>query len=260
MYTAIIVEDEDIIRSGIRHSVPWEQSMVTIVGEARNGEEGIALIEELNPDIVVTDINMPIVDGLKMIAQTKYRYDYVAIILTGYSDFQYAREAIKNGVSDYVMKPLCIGEMQEALERAVLECRNIRILRRRNETVQELRSISLLTEDVDKEQLDPVAEQIMDYITRNYASKITLADFEEALHYSERHMNQRFQKAMGTTIIEYLNRYRIQKALAMLCQLKDFSITDIAASCGIGDYKYFNQVFRKYMGCSPKEYRINISG
>ena len=86
-------------------------------------------MKSLKPDIVITDINMPVMDGLQMIANTKTVFDYVAIILTGYSDFEYAMEAIRNGVSTYVLKPLNMEEMKEALEQAVLESKNIHYLR-----------------------------------------------------------------------------------------------------------------------------------
>ena len=100
MYSVLLVEDEEIIRKGIRNSVPWESCDTYDAGEAANGRDGIKEIERLNPDIVVTDINMPVLDGLKMIAETKCQYNYVAILLTGFSEFQYAMDAIKNGVSD----------------------------------------------------------------------------------------------------------------------------------------------------------------
>lgn len=257
MYSVILVEDEDIIRRGIKNSVPWEEFNCSVVGEARNGEEGGALIAERNPDIVITDINMPVEDGLQMIARTKCAYDYVAIILTGYSDFGYAREAIRNGVSYYVLKPLDMEEMKEALERAALELKNIGILRREMEDREKLKHSVLIPEPDSMGGMDPVASQILDFIARNYDQKIALADLEEELHYSERYLNQRFQKALGTTVIEYLNRYRIQKALAMLTD-EGNAISDIGWKCGIGDYKYFSYVFKKYMGCSPKEYRIKI--
>ncbi|MDD3252825.1 MAG: response regulator [Lachnospiraceae bacterium] len=254
MYKVIVVEDEDIIRRGICLSVPWEEAGCHVIGEARNGEEGEALIRKEKPDIVITDINMPVMDGLQMIAETKCEFDYVAIILTGYSDFEYAREAIKNGVSDYVMKPLDMEEMKEALGRAVLEADKIRILRRQSEQTAELQKLTLLDGQERQGKDDPVVTEILDFVEQEYARKVTLADLVERLHYSERYLNQKFQKAMNTTIIEYLNRYRIQKALTLLRET-DTPLSDIGWQCGVGDYKYFNHVFRKYVGCSPKEYR-----
>jgi two-component system response regulator YesN len=256
MYKVVLVEDEDIIRKGIKHSVPWEQHNCIVVGEARNGVEGKDLISSQSPDIVITDINMPVMDGLQMIAETKGR-NYVTIILTGYSEFEYAKEAIKYDVADYLLKPLNMEEMIEALERAVLECRNIEILRKQNQNAAEWKNISLFEDRGQKEEEDPVVKQILDYIAENYTRKITLAELSEKLFYSDRYINQRFQKSLNTTVIEYLNRYRIQKAL-MLLQQDDMHISDIGRECGIGDYKYFNQVFKKYIGCSPKEYKRRI--
>ena len=161
MYSVILVEDEDIIRRGIKNSVPWEEFNCSVVGEARNGEEGGVLIAERNPDIVITDINMPVEDGLQMIARTKCAYDYVAIILTGYSDFEYAREAIRNGVSYYVLKPLDMEEMKEALERAALELKNIGILRREMEDREKLKHSVLIPEPDSMGGMDPVASQIL---------------------------------------------------------------------------------------------------
>lgn len=255
MYSVLLVEDEEIIRKGIRHSIAWEECQAVVIGEASNGKEGKELIEELKPDIVVTDLNMPIMDGLKMIAETKYNYDYVAIILTGYSDFEYAREAIKYGVSNYVLKPMNRDEMKEALEQAVLESENIHYLRQRNEKAQELKNIDLINE---KElPNDEVVEQVLKYISNNYQKKITLTELEETLHYSERYLNQRFRKALNTTVIEYLNRYRLQKALEILKE-KKIPISEVGWECGIGEYKYFNHVFKKYIGCTAKEYQNKI--
>ncbi|MEM1484510.1 response regulator [Oscillospiraceae bacterium PP1C4] len=257
MYSVILVEDEDIIRKGIKHSVPWEEHNCTVIGEAQNGVEGKKLIQTLNPNIVITDINMPVMDGLQMIAETKCQNDYVAILLTGYSDFEYAKEAIKNGVSDYMLKPLNMEEMTETLDRAVLECKNISILRNQNESVGEWKSISLFNDMEVNEPSTPVVNRILELIAENYTKKITLSDLSEKLHYSDRYINQKFQKVLGTTVIEYLNRYRIQKALSLL-QNDQIPISDIGWECGIGDYKYFNHVFKKYIGCSPKEYKMKI--
>lgn len=259
MYKILLVEDEEIIRKGIRHSMPWEELGTIVVAEASNGIDGINKIKEFQPDIVITDINMPVMDGLKMLEMTRPEYDYVPIILTGYSEFEYAREAIKHGVADYVLKPLNSSEMEEAIKRAVLEYENIKLIRRNNEANNKWESIDLLKEDTDKNiETDVIVEGALAIIRSDYKSKLTMADFEEKLHYSERYIGIRFQKVMGTTVIEYLNRYRIQQAIALI-KAGGISISDMGAACGIGEYKYFSQVFKKYIGCSPKEYKKQIN-
>lgn len=255
MYTVLLVEDEEVIRKGICYSVPWEEFGCRVIGEAENGEEGCRMIEELRPDIVITDINTPVMDGLTMIARTKAKFDYAALILTGYSDFEYAKEAIRQGVTGYVLKPLNIREMKEALELAVLESKNIHYLRERNEKSEELSGITLI--EKEKEYKDTVVRQILEYITQNYQQKVMLSDLEKELHYTERYINQQFRKYVGTTVIEYLNRYRIQKALELL-RTGDMPVSEIGWECGIGEYKYFNHVFKKYVGCSAREYRNRI--
>lgn len=258
MYKVLLVEDEEIIRKGIRHSVPWESCNTCVVGEAGNGVEGVEQIRALQPDIVITDINMPVMDGLKMIEETRLTCDYASIILTGYSEFEYAMEAIRNGVSGYVLKPLNIQELLEALRQAVLESENIHYLRERNRQIEELREIRLITERAeDRASTEPVVKQALDYIRENYRQKISIADLERELHYSERYINQKFQKEMGTTVIEYLNRYRIQNALVLLRE-GEIPISEIGWQCGIGEYKYFNHVFKKYIGCSAKEYQSKV--
>lgn len=256
MYRVLLVEDEDIIRRGIRNSILWEELGCHVVGEAANGEEGVEAIKELQPDIVITDITMPVMDGLAMIAATKIEYDYAAIILSGYSDFEYAREAIRHGVSGYVLKPLNMNEMKEALKQAILELEKIHSLKQQNEKAEQMGSISLL--DLKKTYQDPVVEQVLTYIAENYRNKITLSDLEQEVHYSERYINQKFQNEVGTTVIEYLNRYRIQKALSLIKE-GNTPLSEVGWECGIGEYKYFNYVFKKYIGCSSKEYQIKIS-
>ena len=88
-------------------------------------------------------------------------------------------------------------------------------------------------------------------------SKITLADLQEQFHYSERYINQKFQKELGTTVIDYLNRCRIQNALELIRKGK-LPISQIGWECGIGEYKYFNHVFKKYIGCSVREYQSTL--
>ena len=106
---------------------------------------------------------------------------------------------------------------------------------------------------LNKKITDPVVEQIVTYIHQNYSEKTTIHNLEELVSYSERMINIKFKEEMGTTVIDYLNRYRIQQAINMLAKNKN-NINEIAVKCGFGDYKYFRVVFKKYIGVSPKEF------
>jgi len=257
MYRVLLVEDEAIIRKGIRYSVPWEEYGCCVVGEAENGQTGEEKIAELRPDIVVTDITMPLKSGLEMIRDTHDQYKYIPIILTGYSEFEYAQQAIRSGVSGYVLKPLDIEEMCAVLERAAQQAGENKYLREREEEAEALRSRTALAPLQEDKITDPLVLQVVDYLNENYKSKITMADLQELFHYSERYISQRFQKELGTTVIDYLNRCRIQNALGLIRQ-GELPVSQIGWECGIGEYKYFNHVFKKYMGCSVREYQGSL--
>ena len=116
MDRVVVVEDETMARKGIILTIDWSALDCVIVGEAANGEEGAELVKRLSPDLVVTDVKMPRMDGVEMI--TKLRAEGCQarfIILTAYSDFKYAQSALRLGVSDYLLKPLKDGEFEAAV-------------------------------------------------------------------------------------------------------------------------------------------------
>ena len=122
MFKVMIIDDEPIIRKGIRNILNWKQFGCEICAEASDGEEGRILIEKYRPDILITDIRMPEVDGLKMINDVKDIIpDCKIIVLTGYRDFDYVQEALKLGVFDFVLKPSKIEDLTAIVQRAVEE-------------------------------------------------------------------------------------------------------------------------------------------
>lgn len=127
MFKVMIIDDETIIRTGIKNIINWKQFECKICAEASDGEEGAALIKQHSPDIIITDIRMPGIDGLKMINEIK---DLVPncriIVLTGYRDFDYVQEAIKLGVFDFVLKPTKIEELTAVIDRAVNELKSLK--------------------------------------------------------------------------------------------------------------------------------------
>jgi two-component system response regulator YesN len=107
MFRILLVEDEKSIRENIRKGVNWEQLGFNVIGEASNGEQALEMLQKNKPDVLITDIRMPFMDGLKLSKLTKQIYPEIEIIiLSGYSEFEYAQEAIKIGVREYIVKPI----------------------------------------------------------------------------------------------------------------------------------------------------------
>ncbi|MBB6734727.1 response regulator transcription factor [Cohnella zeiphila] len=116
MKTIVIIDDDPNVLEGMRESIPWEKLAVRWLGEAIDGREGLHLIRELQPDIVLTDINMPVMNGLEMIAILREEgYAGKFVILSGYSDFEYARQAVRLRVDDYLSKPVTLESLKTVL-------------------------------------------------------------------------------------------------------------------------------------------------
>ncbi|MDI4648102.1 response regulator [Cohnella hashimotonis] len=116
MYKVLIVDDEYYFRQALKISLPWTDLGFQIAGEAKNGAEALALLPELQPDVVLVDMNMPIMDGIEFIQKAKQRdQDTKFMVLSGHSEFVYARQAVHLGVFDYVLKPINEGELRGSL-------------------------------------------------------------------------------------------------------------------------------------------------
>ena len=122
MFKVLIVDDESIIRKGLKNIIDWRSLDCEVCGEAGDGIEGIRMIKEQLPHILITDINMPEIDGLRMIREVKQQLpESKIIILTGYRDFEYIQEAIRLGAFDYVLKPSKIEDITAIIKKAVTE-------------------------------------------------------------------------------------------------------------------------------------------
>ncbi|MDK2967644.1 response regulator [Lacrimispora sp.] len=117
MITLLIVDDEAEIRSGLRSIIPWEDYSITLIGTAANGAEALDKIRYYEPDIVITDIQMPGMSGLELVRRAREeQFDCSFVILTGYDEFEYARTAIRYGVREYLLKPISIKDLTELIQ------------------------------------------------------------------------------------------------------------------------------------------------
>lgn len=251
MLKVLVVEDEKMLRKGLIFTVHWQEQGCVVVAEAENGKEGLELIQKQHPDIVITDIRMPLMDGLTML-ENSLQEDYSAIIISSYNEFDYAKKALKFGVCEYILKPVDPQELEESLQKARRQLQMRRMYRERMNNSEKEIHISLIDHRTDVQ--DVTAINMQEYIESHYADKIVMEDLSRFLHYSESFLNRKFKESFQYTFNDYLNRYRIHKSIEMIQKCNE-PLEAIAGDCGFANYKYFSSVFRKYVGCSPKEYQ-----
>lgn len=253
MYKVVIVEDEDLIRRGLRFQVDWTSVGCVVAGEASSGEEGLIVIERVRPDIVITDIRMQGMSGIEMLKESMNRFSHHAIILSGYADFHYAKEAIHLGVVEYLLKPIDFDELKTCILK-VTDRVHERENEKRRETIQNV--ISLPIPDVSGIR-NTYAKHMLDYITMNFEKKISIMDLSDKFGVSSTHLNAKFKAETGYTFHSFLNYYRICKAVELQKEGK-YKMYEIAEMVGISDYKYFNKVYKKYVGYAPAKLFDNV--
>jgi two-component system response regulator YesN len=118
MYKVFLVEDEIVVREGIRNNIPWDQTPYSLAGEASDGEMALSMIQDIKPDILITDIRMPFMDGLTLSRIVKKNLPWIKIIIiSGHDEFEFAREAISTGVEEYLLKPVSSQDLRKALDK-----------------------------------------------------------------------------------------------------------------------------------------------
>lgn len=247
MYKVIVVEDENMVRKGIILTIDWSALNCVIVGDAANGEEGAELVKRLKPDIVVTDVKMPRMDGVEMIdCLRKAGCEARFIILTAYSDFKYAQSALRLGVSDYLLKPMKDGELEAAV-------RNVQAQLEAKESGQEKTDAADLL-GLEKNSKNKYVEQAMVYIREHYKEDINISTVAGLLEISEGYLSRVFKKETDYTFTSYLTLYRMKVAVGLLkdCRVKVYEVAD---QVGYTDTAYFSAQFKKTLGVSPSEYQ-----
>lgn len=246
MYKVVLVEDEPLIREGLRLTGPWAEFDCQVVGEAADALAAESVIRRLRPDIVITDIHMPGISGLQLIERLRGSVPCEWIILSGYDQFEYARKAVYLGVKGYLLKPVDDAELKEVL-RSTLDS-----LRRQQGTPH---GAGVITQEAGAgERYLSRAKVLME---KRCAEELTLFSVAAELDISESYLGKLFKNSGGPTFLELLTLYRMKKAVQLL-QETDLKVYEIAELTGYRDAKYFSAVFRKVVGCKPLELKCGF--
>ena len=249
MLKVLVVEDEEMIRKGIVLAVDWAALDCVVVGEAANGVQALEAVERYDPSLIITDLKMPVMDGLEMLRQLRERGNNAfVIILTAYDSFAYAQTALRLGAVDFLLKPFHDGELEQAVTR--LKQRMDRAGQGGEKGPAPLPLPELKKGDKSKYVLEAMA-----YIGEHYHEpNIGVAAIAQHLGISEGHLSHTFKKETDYTLLNYLTRYRIHRAMELLrdCRLK---VYEVAEQVGYRDFAYFSATFKKLVGMSPSEYQ-----
>ena len=249
MWKVAAADDEAYLRTALQKLMNWEKMGCELIRVVNNGKELLQCVEEEHPDIVITDIRMPEVDGLEVCRQIYETYpDIQVIILSAYTDFEYARTAIRYDVADYVLKLSVLEELPPAVEKVTEKLK-----KQKKDLEEELVKVP------EKKAAESLYEQIQDYIEKNYSKKITLNDIAEELHANSSYLSRLYKKESGQNIFDVILQKRIKKAKEYM-KTTDKKIYEISQLVGFDDTGYFSRVFRRCYGISPKEYQSGKRG
>ncbi|EKQ57841.1 MULTISPECIES: response regulator [unclassified Clostridium] len=256
----MIIDDEHLIRDLIKNCIDWNEIGMNIIAEASNAVEGLNLINKEKPDIILTDINMPITDGLDMSKCILEKHpDIKVIVITGYNEFEYAKRSIKIGVSDFILKPIDEEELRNSVLKVKSEILTEHLRKKEYKDIKEkmvaFNSIINLNNGNEPEDKNLSIEQIKKFIVKNISNRdLSLKLVADYFYINPSYLSRVFKEKTDETFSEYIVNAKIKIATEML-KNPNAKAYEISKKVGIDDPNYFSNWFKKCTGLSIKEYK-----
>ena len=233
----LIVDDEPRICYGLQDLIDWEALGVEVRDVAFSAREAIAMHREKKYSLIITDIKMPIMDGLSMIAQIReFDADVFVIIVSGHEEFQYARTALKYGVSDYILKPVDEELLYEQVR----------------QIADKLGALPRSQAGTKAASVDFAA--IRQYVDEHFCESISLQEVAQKFYVNQAYLGRTFRTNTGKKFNDYVNDLRIDRAVSLLRE-RTVRVQDICIMVGYKDITYFYRKFKERTGKLPSDYR-----
>ena len=250
MYKLLIVDDEEDIRRGLAELFPWEEIGYQVIGTASNGRQALEQVRHGEVDVVFCDIRMPAMSGVELARAVAEEHRSVAVVfLSAYKDFSYAKEALKYGVRDYVLKPTNFTDIRAVFRRLKkeMDCE----FPAASEATGTPGDRS--TASGSRQRADWVISAIKGYVERDYG-RATLTRAARIVQMNPQYVSRLFKEKTGENFNTFLKRTRMNKA-AQLLQEVDYLVYDVSEMVGYSNPKNFTRTFKKHFGTTPHQYR-----
>lgn len=275
MLKLLIIDDESIIREGLRSIIPWANYGYKVCDVGIDGPDGLSKVRSHRPDLVLLDIQMPGFSGIELIQQVKNeKFPCKFIILTAYSNFSYAKELMALGIESYLLKPIDEDELivtlnKMAIDRAEEQKRQdqLTLFDRLNKD-KSFRALldgklEYLSENVMKDlhggteisSKGNIIDEIKNYVNNYYHEDINLKLIADLFHYNSAYLGKTFKQQTGEYFNAYLHQVRINNAKKLM-KNTGYKIYEISELVGYSNSDYFYKNFRLYEGVSPKEFQM----
>lgn len=254
--TLLIADDELLIRQGLQ-SLDWASLGISEVYTVRNGLEARDLLLSVNIDLLITDIKMPGMTGLELAAMIQEKsLDTAVVLLTGFSEFEYARAAMRSGVYEYLLKPLRRKEILQTMSKVI----RTQEQRRYQDRIVRHQEEQSGTDEYDMmnqvknrfPQISPVMGEMLQEMVKNYNQPLSIGEIADRFHFSRNYLSKLFRKETGYSYTDLLTAIRLTKAAQQLLEGK--RVSTVSEQTGFHDQRYFSQVFKKVFNCMPKEF------
>lgn len=251
MYKLMLIEDEATIREGFRVLIQEVSREFEVRWEASHGKEALKLLESDIPDAIITDIRMREMNGLTLCAKVREIHPELPIvILSGYSDFEYAKQAIQTGVLDYLLKPVKRTALIQALDRIKLAI---------GKSAEHGEKGREAAEPNPPEDSHSLIRKVKAYIRANPDQDLRLQNLANLVYLNPAYLSQLFKSVTGINVSDFVTEARLDRARYLLLHT-GLKVYDVARLSGYQSPKHFMLVFKEHMRCTPSEFRSQNSG
>lgn len=240
MYQLVIIDDEEKIVEGISELFPWNNLGFHVSAWFVDAQNALSFIRNNPVDVVMSDISMPNMNGIELVKELQTFKDIKIVLFSSYKDYEYMRAAIRYGICDYLLKPICYNELVECFEKI-------------RETLDKKNELEVIK---PKTYYDEIIKRVDDYLLQNY-QKASLEGAAEAVGLSPNYLSKIYKEKSGSGFLERLNKIKMEKACELLMD-PSYKHYEIAFYVGYDNPKNFSRAFKAYYNVSPMEYRNGL--